>query len=106
MIINKVNLIDWSKIEKSYSANYTDAVTCKIQIQFKNKLVNCSLYGTDKEPIELDNLFLILKESYKFSTLKVDTLASTKIIFKDLAKGIYLPPLPSPPDIEIIEVIE
>ncbi len=106
LIINKVNFIDWSKIEKSYSANYTDAATCKIQIQFKNKLVNCSLYGTDKEPIELDNLFLILKESYKFCTLKVDTLASTKIIFKDLAKGIYLPQLPPPPDIEIIEVIE
>ena len=103
LLLKKINLIDWSKIKSEYISNHTDAPTYKLRIQLDNeKLINCKLYGSNDEPIELDNLLHLIKESYKFSDLKSDTLVKMKFQFQDLAKGIR----PPPPNFKPIEVIK
>lgn len=105
LLLKKINLIDWSKIKKEYTSNHTEAPTYKLRIQLENEeLINCKLYGSNDEPIELDNLLHLIKESYKFSDLKSDTLIKDKFQFQDLSKGIRPPP--PPPNFKPIEVIK
>jgi len=99
IIKSEVNSIRLDSLKKMYSANWTDDQTCGIMIKTSDTTYESSVYGFDKEPIELRILFHRLMELYKNVELKKDTTVQKKFEFKGFQYSGY-PPQPPPPPIE------
>lgn len=57
---------------------WTDYQTCDISIQTKDTIYKTSVYGFNKEPLELRILFNELMELYKHTEMKMDSMHKNK----------------------------
>lgn len=56
-LLNKIHYLDINQIDSSYKASWTDDQHCLIVIDYDDKRLESSVYGFNKEPIELRMLF-------------------------------------------------
>ncbi|HLO54962.1 MAG TPA: DUF6438 domain-containing protein [Saprospiraceae bacterium] len=69
----KLSLVELKTLKENYLATWTDDQTCDISIQTKDTVYTSSVYGFDKEPIELRILFHELMELYKHIDMRKDS---------------------------------
>jgi len=69
----KLSLVELKTLKENYVAMWTDDQTCDISIQTKDTVYTSSVYGFDKEPIELRILFHELMELYKHTEIRKDS---------------------------------
>ncbi|TCI92710.1 DUF6438 domain-containing protein [Tenacibaculum sp. M341] len=99
-IKSKINSIDFNKLEKSYSANWTDDQTCTIVLKTKDTIYKSECYGFYKEPVALRILFHSLMELYKNEEIKQDSTIINEFMFKE---STFYPPRPPVPPIPFNE---
>ena len=73
-IKRKINLIDLIQLKNKYAAMWTDDVTYRITIQSSDTVCQTSVYGFDKEPMELRILINELMELYKHTEMRKDSM--------------------------------
>jgi hypothetical protein len=74
----KLSLLDFKSLQENYEAMWTDYQTCDISIQTKDTIYKTSVYGFNKEPLELRILFNELMELYKHTEMKMDSMHKNK----------------------------
>jgi hypothetical protein len=73
-IKRKLSLLDLKSLQVNYEAMWTDDQTYKISIQTKDTVYKTSVYGFDKEPMELRILINELMELYKHTEMRKDSM--------------------------------
>ena len=92
LVESKINMVNWSNIDKEYIASWTDDQYCEIFVQTEDTIYQSYVYGYDKEPIELRILLHHLMELYKSVELTEDTSVLSEFTYKNFTP----PPLPPP----------
>ncbi len=98
LLLKKIQNIKLNSLHIRYEADWTDDQTSGINIIYDKKKLLSSVYGYDKEPIELRILLNYLIDLYKHIHLKKDSFINEKYIvqnkeFNKLIKEVR-PPLP------------
>jgi hypothetical protein len=97
LLIARVQQVPLDSLKEHYEANWTDDQTESIVILTADKRIGTSVYGFDKEPVELRILFHKLSELYKTIPLQIDTTLTEKYFYRYNAPVIHLPPPIKPP---------
>lgn len=93
-LINNIHYLDLANIDSSYKAPVTDNQYCLIVIDYEDKRFASSVYGFDKEPIELRMLF---GEIFKIAE-KLDLVNDTTVDFSTFKHNpVFLQFYPPPP---------
>lgn len=94
IILKKIRNIQLDSIKENYSASWTDDQKCGIVIDYENKSFHSSVYGFDKEPVELRILFHKLIEIYKCIDLEKDSIDLSNFKHYEMYSTIVPPPPP------------
>lgn len=96
-ILQKIQNIKLDSLKRKYEANWSDDQTCGIHILIGNKEIFTTVYGFDKEPIELRILINYLKELYEHVNLRSDSWSKKAYFlrnaeFQKLTLDLFVPP--------------
>lgn len=72
-ILNQINKLPLDSMQEFYRAGYTDAQTRAVAIEAGGKLIKSTVYGSEKEPVELSILLNKLMHVYEHVSLQADT---------------------------------
>jgi hypothetical protein len=101
-IISRIHNLNIDSLKTNYEAGWTDDQTCAVMITAPGMQIHASVYGYDKEPVELRILMNYLAKLYKRIHLKKNALNEPEFIeineeFKTIMPVILPPPVPPPP---------
>lgn len=98
-ILQKIQNIKLDSLKRNYEANWSDDQTCEIHILTGHKEFITTVYGYDKEPIELRILINYLMELYEHVNLKRYSPSQTASFLKNAEFQKLMPDLSAPPPI-------
>ncbi len=106
-LINKVHYLDLLNIDSSYKAGWNDSQYCLIVIDYEDKSLETSVYGNDKEPVELRMLFgEIFKISERLELVNDTTVDFSTFSHNSIFLKFYpLPPGPLPEKAKFLEPV-
>ena len=88
-IYNNIKSIKLDELKKSYATSWTDSQSCGVKLKTSKGIIECNVYGYDKEPIELRLLFHKLMELYKFTDLVQDSTVINQFEFNEFMYNGY-----------------
>lgn len=82
-IFDNIKSIKLNELENSYTTSITDCQNCGVKLKTSKGIIECNVYGSEKEPIELRLLFHKLMELYKFTDFVQDSTVISQFEFKE-----------------------
>lgn len=101
LLIDKIRALKLDEIQKHYDADWSDDQACGVSIVIPGKTIHTTVYGYDKEPVELRILLNYMLQLYQYCDLKKNNLTASDFFmanpeFENVRTAVLPPPAPPP----------